>query len=82
MINLNCPNFLDPKNAHFREMHNIIDHYFRELLADGVGAEVKHTSLILTEKEDELWDKGLVGIDTPQALLNTVFYLNGKHFCL
>ena len=36
-IDPNCPHFLDPKDAQFREMHNIIDHYFRELLADGSG---------------------------------------------
>ena len=48
----------------------------------GVGAEVKHTSLISTEEENELWEKGVLGIDTPEALLNAVFYLNGKYFCL
>ena len=78
MIDPECPNFLDPKDAHFREMHNI-DHYFRELLADGVGADVKHTSFISTEEENKLWEKGILGIDTLQALLNAVFYLNGKH---
>ena len=63
-------------------MHNIINHYFHELLADAVRADIKHTSRILTEEEDELWEKSVLGIDTPEALLNAVFYLNGKHFCL
>ena len=81
-INPDCQNFLDPKDARFREMHNIINHYFRELLADGVGAEVEHTSLISIEEENELWEKGILRTDTPQALLNAVFYLNDKHFCL
>ena len=35
-IDPDCPNFLDPKDAYFRGMHNIIDDYFRELLAHEV----------------------------------------------
>ena len=29
-----------------------------------------------------LWDNGILGTSTPQFLLNAVFYLNGKSFCL
>ena len=35
-----CPNFLDAKDPSFREMHCVIDTYFREL-REGVGAAVK-----------------------------------------
>ena len=29
-----------------------------------------------------MWAKGVLGIDTPESLLSTVFYYNGKNFCL
>ncbi len=39
------------------------------------------------EKEEEefkqqLWESNTLGLHSPQALLNAVFYLNGKNFCL
>ena len=45
-VDPDAPKFMDAKNPQFREMHTIIDRYFRELRKSGVGAEVKHTSVI------------------------------------
>ena len=37
----------------------------------------------LTEEEEEvLWEKGLFGDHSPQALLNTMVYMNGVYFTL
>lgn len=80
-IDPDCPNFLDTKNPQFKEMHAIIDNYFCELHAEGVGAEDKHTSIISKEEEDRLWEERILGVDTPEALLHAVFYLNGRNFC-
>ena len=66
----------------FREMHAIMDAYFRELHKDGVGAEVNHTSVISTDEECKLWEEGVLGVDTPESLLRAVFYYNGKSLCL
>lgn len=63
-------------------MHTIIDNYFHELHAEGVGAEVKHTSIISNEEEDRLWEEGILGVNTPEALLHALFYLSGQNFCL
>ena len=46
-----CPNFLDSKDPHFKEIHSIIDRYFRQLRELGVDAEVKHTSIITKDEE-------------------------------
>lgn len=54
-------------------MHSIIDHYFRELCELGAGAGVKHTS-VSKDEETKLWESRVVGVDSPQALLNNVFW--------
>ena len=77
-----CPNFLDSKDPQFKEMHSIIDRYFRELRELGVGAGVKHSSVISKDEESKLWEGGVLGVDSPRALLNAVFYYNGKGPCL
>ena len=46
-----------------------------------IGTRVKHTE-IFTKEESILWESGTLGLQTPMALLNTVFFLNGKNFCL
>ena len=81
-VSLDCPNFLDTKDARFRDMHAIIDTYFRELRMTGVGADVKHASLVTKEEENALWEKGVMGLDTPERLFYAVFYYNGKNLCL
>lgn len=81
-VDPDAPNFMDTKNPQFREMHTIIDRYFRELRESGIGAEVKHTNVITKEEENLLWEKGVLGIDTPESLLRSVFYYNGKCLCL
>ena len=61
-------------------MHAIIDSYFCDLRESGVGAEVNHTSIITTKEEDELWKKGVLGVDTPECLLRAIFYYKGSVF--
>ena len=81
-IDPDCPNFMDMKDARFREVDSIIDSYFRELHESGVGAEVKRTCVITKEEENALWEKGVWGVDMPETLLRIVFYYNGKNLCL
>ena len=59
-----------------------MDTLFRSLRDEGIGAEVKHTSLISKEEENLLWENCVLGIDNPLQLLRAVFYMNGKVFCL
>ena len=48
----------------------------------GVGAGLKHTSVISKDEESKLWESGVLGVDSLRALLNAVFYYNGKGLCL
>ena len=77
-----CPNFLDATNYKFKELHAALHNLGRQLRSEGVGAEVKHASVISTEEEGALWEQGILGCDNPKSLLRAVFYLNGKNFCL
>ena len=80
--NPNAPNFLDKTNPSYKKLHNVIDNRFKELTKEGVGSESKHTEIITKDEENLLWASGVLGLDTPKSLLNTVFYYNGKNFCL
>ena len=48
---------------------------------EGVSAQTKHTEIVMKEEEHLLWSSEVLGTHTPKALLNTVFYSNGKNFC-
>ena len=49
-----CPNFLDKKDHHFKELHAAVDNLGRQLRSTGIGAEVKHASMITADEEEAL----------------------------
>ena len=78
----NCPNFLDRSDMHFIKLHNAIDNVFKQLHKDGIGSGSKHAEIVTKVEENQLWEAGVLGTTDPKTLLHTVFYLNGKNFCL
>ena len=66
----------------YPKLHNAMDRHFRMLREKGVGVERKQAEFISPEDERVMWEKGVLGTDTPRALLQTVFFYNGKSFCL
>ena len=52
--NVDTPNFLNKKDLHFRELHAVMERVFCDLRKQGIGAEVKHTSIISPEEENQL----------------------------
>ena len=81
-IHPDCPNFMDKKDYRFKELHAAVDNLGRQLRSAGVGAEVKHVSVITADEEESLWENEVLGVHNPRALLAAVFYYNGKNFCL
>lgn len=81
-LNPATPNFLDDKDDRFAGLRGTRDVVARKLREDGVGASVKHTATISVDEEAELWSQGVIGVHTPKALINAVFFLNGKTLCL
>ena len=80
--NPDCPNFLDQKNLQFRTLHGTLDSHFRHLHESGIGRKVKNAELISKADENKLWRSGVLVTSTPRSLFNTVFFYNGKNFCL
>ena len=81
-INPHCPNFLDKKDAHFRQLHHSLDVQFNKLHSNGIGRQVKHAEVFSKEDEWRLWESGTLGVSDPKSLQNAVFYTVGKMLCL
>ena len=81
-VNPATSNFLDEKDDHFAGLGGTRDVVGRKLREDKVGASVKHTATISQEEEAQLWSEGVLGLSSPRALFNAVFFLNGKTMCL
>ena len=71
--------FQDPAVVQFRSS---LDAENKRLQAKGLGSKQRQAEPITEEEEDLLWEKGLLGDYNPQALLNTVIYMNGLFFAL
>ena len=54
----------------------------KKLHAKGLGTSVKRAEPIRQEEEDALWENGVLGKGSPQALLDTMVYMCGMFFAL
>lgn len=73
-------NFLnDPA---FNKMKRVLDAKMKELSKKGLGINRKQADVITTHQENLLWEKGILGTDTPQKLLQTLVYSIGLNFAL
>ena len=77
-----CPNFMNRKDPQFRELTGAIQVKFRELREQGVGAVVKHASVVTPAEESIFWERQVIGDHSPVALQRAVFFYVGKVFCL
>ena len=58
----------------FRAVRNTLDNVIKERTAEGVGGRPDREP-IMEEHEQILWDKGILGKDTPDKLRKTVFFI-------
>ena len=61
---------------------NALDRILRLLWENGIGVERKRAAIIMPDMESRVWETGVIGCHTPQALLQPVFFYNGKNVCL
>ena len=81
---LNVTNFIDKtqREAHYPRLNNALDNQLKMLKSCGIGVERNRAAVITVEEENELWRKGILGTHSAKALLNAVFFYNGKNFLL
>ena len=48
----------------------------------GLGSRKRQAEPLTLEEEETLWQKGLLGSHNPQALLDTMLFMNGMYFAL
>ena len=59
------------------KLQKTFDGEMKRIQAKGVGTHAKQT-----EEEEQMLSKGVFGKHTPQALLNTIFFMCGIFFAL
>ncbi|VDI51455.1 Hypothetical predicted protein [Mytilus galloprovincialis] len=70
--------FTDPE---FLRARQVLDAVMKERATEGLGANTrKQADVISVDEETSLYDKGILGVDNPQQLLDTLLYLCG-HRC-
>ena len=75
-------NFMDSKNPEFKSLHHVINNHFKKLLSNGIGVKTKQARVVTAQEEGVLWEKGVVGTDSPAPLQNAIFFYCGLYFCL
>ena len=61
----------------FAKFKTVLDAEMKKLKAAGICTPRRKSEPLSAKDEELLWEKGILGDHTPQALLNAVFCLNG-----
>ena len=69
-------------DAAFAEFRASLDAEMKRLQAAGIGTNKKQAEPLTAEEEETLWQRGLLGDETPQTLLDTIIFMNGLYFAL
>ena len=70
------------RQEEFEPLHTLLDNLYRQLHAEGIGTSKKQAMVITLDEEQQLWASGCLSDNTPQGLVNAIFYYNGINFCL
>ena len=62
---------MSKRYVRFQSFHKTLDALFNHLHSDGVGRQVKKAEIITPDKEQMLWDSGVLNTSTPKGLLST-----------
>ena len=68
--------FLNAKlrEKYYPQLNNALDRQLRFLCQNGIGIERKRAEIITLSTEEKLWEEGIIGISSPQMLLNAIFF--------
>ena len=66
----------------FDRLRNVLDNIMKDRAARCIGTVVKRAQFLSVEKENEMWEKGILGEDNPNQLRDTVLFLLGLNIGL
>ena len=72
--------FLD--DSDFDQLRNCLDNRMKELSRDGKVHPRNQAKVISVDEENLMWQRNVLGSDTPQKLVETLLYMFGVHFAL
>ena len=78
-----APNFMSRKDLRFKALHDKLDGAFLDHEEHASGAQKRlstHMTSITPEQENQLWEQGILGTDSPFKLLRAVFYYMSRVF--
>ena len=78
-VHININLFTD---SDFITLRKLVDALYHKLHSEGIGCLVNQTKTLMDKGEEKLWQSGVLDPKTPQGLLNYLFFLNWKNFCL
>ena len=68
--------------SHFAGLKRTLDAEMKRLRSLGLGVQKRQAEPISVSEENILWDKGLLGSNSPQTLLDTILFYCGLFFAL
>ena len=68
----------DKQDVRFRGLRGTMESVYQSLHKEGVGGEIRHASIITEEEEERLWKLGILGDESPKALVQSVFFPKWK----
>ena len=69
-------------SVEFIDLQTVLDNVMQERAAMNVGVTKRQAKVITYKTEQELWEKGLLGEDSPDKLRDTVLFLLGVNLYL
>ena len=76
-LHVNDINWKILDEVEFRDLRNVLDNVIKERTQAQVGTVKRQANIIMYEFENELWERGVLGEDSPDKLRNTVLFLIG-----
>ena len=70
------------KNPDFSSFRTSLDAEMKRLQSLGVGSKRRQAEILIKEEENVLWEQGLLGDSSPQALLDTIVFMCRLYFAL
>ena len=70
------------EGGQFENLRNVLDNTMKECAAKSIGTTVKRTEFLSLEKENSLWEQGILGEGNPAQLHDTVLFLIGMNIGL